>query len=263
MTLKSSVFAANELFINSEVNLSEWAPETWPVAPDWRPVVHRFLQTAQARNLGQFVQSRLSAGATIYPSQPFRALALTSLASVKVVILGQDPYHGQGQAEGLAFSVAPGIKPPPSLRNIFKELARDPSVQDTGTNPANGSLIRWSQQGVLLLNTCLTVEDGAPASHANQGWEALTDEIIKTVWETQPFAVFLLWGAHAQTKQLLFEPRATPEPQSVANKRHLVLTANHPSPLSALRPPAPFIGSGHFSRANAFLQQSGLRPIDW
>jgi uracil-DNA glycosylase len=258
LTLKSAIFSKTSSLINSEVNLCNWTPEAWPVAADWQPVIHRFL-----RSLGQFMRARLAEGAIIYPSQPFLALALTPLASVKVVILGQDPYHGSGQAEGLAFSVAPGIRPPPSLRNIYKEIARDPAVQNHGADVTNGSLIRWARQGVLLLNTCLTVEDGSPASHAKQGWEALTDGIIRTIWEKQPSVVFMLWGAHAQAKQQLFEPRETREPQSVAKKRHLVLTANHPSPLSALRPPAPFIGCGHFGDANTFLLQRGLRPIDW
>jgi uracil-DNA glycosylase len=234
------------------------------VAPDWQPVVSRFLQTESARALGQFVQSRLAAGAVIYPQEPFRALLLTPLAQVKVVILGQDPYHGPSQAEGLAFSVAPGIKVPPSLRNIYKEIARDPVIQRKLAAPANGSLIRWAQQGVLLLNTCLTVEDGSPASHAKHGWEALTDEIIKTIWSNQQLAVaFLLWGAHAQAKQALFASGATNGHDAVAKKRHLVLTANHPSPLSAMRPPAPFIGCGHFGRVNTFLTQQGVSPIDW
>ena len=263
MIINSSIFAAKIPRINSEVNLSDWAPETWQVAPDWQPVVARFLQTESARALGQFMQSRLTAGASIYPSQPLRALLLTPLSRVKVVILGQDPYHGPGQAEGLAFSVAPGIKLPPSLRNIYKELARDPSVQRKGSPIANGSLIRWAEQGVLLLNTCLTVEDGSPASHAKQGWEALTDDIIKTVWANQSCVAFLLWGAHAQAKQALFTSSALAPDDDVAKKRHLVLTANHPSPLSAARPPAPFIGCGHFGKVNTFLTQQGAGPIEW
>lgn len=206
------------------------------------------------------MQSRLSAGASIYPSQPLRSLLLTPLARVKVVILGQDPYHGPGQAEGLAFSVAPGNKLPPSLRNIYKELARDPVVQPKTAAGGSGSLIRWAEQGVLLLNTCLTVEDGSPASHEKRGWEALTDEIIKTVWSRQSSVAFLLWGAHAQAKRALLTSRCV---DTAANKRHLVLTANHPSPLSAMRPPAPFIGCGHFGKVNTFLAQQGITSIDW
>ena len=266
MIINSSNFPFKTLKINSQVNLSAWKPEVWPVAQDWQPVITRFLQTDSARRLGRFMQSRLAAGAVVYPSQPFRALLLTPLSRVKVVILGQDPYHGPGQAEGLAFSVAPGIKAPPSLRNICKELARDPAVQRQTSTDGNGTLIRWAEQGVLLLNTCLTVEEGAPASHAKQGWEVLTDEIIKTIWSRHSPVAFLLWGAHAQAKQELLTPNPNPNPnlhETVVKKRHLVLTANHPSPLSALRPPAPFIGCGHFGQVNAFLARQGISPIDW
>jgi uracil-DNA glycosylase len=160
------------------------------------------------------------------------------------VILGQDPYHGRGQAEGLAFSVASGVKIPPSLRNIYKERLRDvgiPSSQD-------GSLISWARQGVLLLNTTLTVEDGQPASHAKRGWEQLTDSLISTCAEQSRPIVFMLWGGHAQAKQALIAAHNT-------DQRHLVLMANHPSPLSALRPPQPFIGCGHFSAARQHLRQ--------
>lgn len=198
---------------------------------------------------------------------------MTPLSRVKVVILGQDPYHGPGQAEGLAFSVAAGNKLPPSLRNIYKELARDPSVQPKTAAGGSGSLINWAEQGVLLLNACLTVEDGSPASHAKRGWEALTDEIIKTTWSRQSPVAFLLWGAHAQAKRALLTSGTTDASTSastnatdidiVAKKRHLVLTANHPSPLSAMRPPAPFIGCGHFGKVNTFLAQQGITPIDW
>lgn len=259
----SSNFPDQNSIINSQVNLSVWELKTWPVAVDWQPVVARFLQTESARVLGQFMQRRLAAGAVIYPIQPLRALLLTPLARVKVVILGQDPYHGAGQAEGLAFSVAPGVKVPPSLRNIYKELARDPSVQGKATPATNGSLVRWAEQGVLLLNTCLTVEDGLPASHAKQGWEALTDEVIATIWAQQSPVAFLLWGAHAQAKQALLALSAANVSNGLAKQRHLVLTANHPSPLSAMRPPAPFIGCGHFGQVNAFLTQQGASPITW
>jgi uracil-DNA glycosylase len=236
--------------------LANWAPETWPVAADWKPTLSQFLSTEKAQGLGEFIQNRLASGATIYPPQPFRALELTPLASVRVVILGQDPYHGPGQAQGLAFSVAPGVRLPPSLRNIFKEIAREKSPSHA--NPEkdlSGSLLHWADQGVLLLNTCLTVEQGQPASHAKHGWEVLTDEIVKTVWELSHPVVFMLWGAHAQARQILMT--------GPARNRHLVLTANHPSPLSALRPPQPFIGCGHFGLVNAFFQKLGLKPIAW
>ncbi len=229
--------------------LGHWRPSDWPVAADWAALVTHFLTSAAGQQLGAFISQRLAAGATIYPLQPFRALELTPLASVKVVILGQDPYHGPGQAQGLAFSVPNGIKPPPSLRNIFKELARDPC-----TNPEvhpGGSLERWASQGVLLLNTSLTVEEGLPASHAKQGWEVLTDQLISAVSAQAEPVVFMLWGAHAQAKQVLID------------SRHRVLSANHPSPLSALRPPQPFIGCGHFSAANGFLESEGRCSIQW
>ena len=192
---------------------------------------------------------RQAAAALIYPPEPLRALALTPLHSTRVVILGQDPYHGPGQAEGLAFSVPPGVKIPPSLRNIFKELQRD-----LGLPPAaSGHLGAWARRGVLLLNTCLTVEDGAPASHAKRGWEALTDALIACAASDPAAKVFMLWGAHAQAKAALI---------TAAGPQHLLLQANHPSPLSATRPPRPFIGCGHFSQAQAWLQARG-RAISW
>jgi uracil-DNA glycosylase len=230
-------------------HLARWNPADWPLAVDWAPVVGQFLASQPGQQLGAFIEQRLAAGAIIYPPQPFRALALTPLADVRVVILGQDPYHGPGQAQGLAFSVPAGVRPPPSLRNIFKELARDPAVD--AAPHSGGSLECWAGQGVLLLNTSLTVEEGQAASHARQGWETLTDQIIGVVSAKAKPVVFMLWGAHAQAKQALIAPR------------HQVLKANHPSPLSALRPPLPFVGCGHFSAANSFLQAQGRGRIHW
>ena len=175
------------------------------------------------------------------PPLPLRALQLTPPQDVRVVILGQDPYHGRGQAEGLAFSVAPGVPFPPSLRNIFKELQRDLGTPFPAQPLPGGSLVHWARKGVLLLNTCLTVEEGQPASHSGKGWELLTDAIIRQVSRDAQPSVFMLWGAHAQSKRPLIDA-----------SRHLVLTANHPSPLSALRAPAPFIGCGHFSQARVW-----------
>lgn len=228
--------------------LTDADPDNWPVATNWRPVLQPFWESATGQGLQAFLRERLAAGAVIYPPQPMRALELTALADVRVVILGQDPYHGPGQAEGLAFSVAPGVRVPPSLRNMFKELQRDLGVPPA----ADGSLLRWARQGVLLLNTSLTVEDGAPASHARRGWEVLTDALVAAVSARAEPCVFLLWGAHAQARGRLVDAR-----------RHLVLTANHPSPLAALRPPEPFIGCGHFGRANDFLRQHGRGEIAW
>jgi uracil-DNA glycosylase len=232
--------------------LTAWQPARWPVAPDWQSLVDDFFSSPSGQALGGFVGRRLEAGAVVYPPLPLRALELTPLSEVRVLILGQDPYHGAGQAQGLAFSVPDGQRQPPSLRNIFRELQRD-----LGTlPPASGSLLRWARQGVLLLNTCLTVEEGQPASHARQGWETLTDAVLAAVSGLPQPAVFMLWGAHAQSKQGLIEG-------ACGQGRHLVLTANHPSPLSALRPPMPFIGCGHFGLANAFLGRQGLAPVDW
>ena len=160
-----------------------------------------------------------------------------------MVILGQDPYHGRGQAEGLAFSVAPGVPLPPSLRNIFKELQRDLGVHAPTFPEPGGSLVNWATHGVLLLNTCLTVEEGQPASHAGRGWEVLTDAVIRAVSGAKHPVVFMLWGAHAQSKRSLID-----------SSRHKILVANHPSPLSALRAPLPFIGCGHFSEARAWRE---------
>lgn len=216
-------------------------PAQWAVAPGWAPVVGSFFESAAGQKLTGFLQSRLAAGAVVFPPEPLRALELTAPEDVRVVILGQDPYHGRGQAEGLAFSVAPGVALPPSLRNIFKELQRDLGTPFPAFPVPGGSLAHWARKGVLLLNTCLTVEEGQPASHSGKGWEVLTDAIIKHVGDTAGPTVFMLWGAHAQSKRSLIDAW-----------RHLVLTANHPSPLSALRPPQPFIGCGHFGQARAW-----------
>jgi uracil-DNA glycosylase len=213
---------------------------------DWRPVVDAWRASPDGQGLLAHVAQRQAEGTAIYPADPLRALSLTPLASVRVVILGQDPYHGPGQAEGLAFSVPPGVKPPPSLRNIFVELQRD-----LGLPPAaSGHLGDWARQGVLLLNTSLTVEGGLPASHAGRGWEALTDALIEAVARQPRRVVFLLWGSHAQAKAGLIE--------LAAPGRHALLRANHPSPLSARRPPRPFIGCGHFGA----VVREGL-AIDW
>jgi uracil-DNA glycosylase len=229
------------------MRLLAWMPQAWPLADGWRPVVEDFLRSAEGQRLSRFIESRLAAGAVIYPPHPLRALELTPLSSVHAVVLGQDPYHGPGQAEGLAFSVADGVKHPPSLRNIFKEL---------GTTPASGSLVEWAQRGVLLLNACLTVEDGQPTSHAKKGWEALTDQLLARVAATASPCVYLLWGAHAQAKANLIETTARAHQREI-----LVLQANHPSPLSAARPPVPFLGSGCFRQARDWLAERGVSGL--
>jgi uracil-DNA glycosylase len=227
--------------------LLAWTPQEWPLAQGWRPVVDAFLASTEGQRLASFIRERLAAGAIIYPPHPLRALELTPLASVHAVVLGQDPYHGPGQAEGLAFSVADGVKHPPSLRNIFKEL---------GATPESGSLVRWARSGVLLLNACLTVEDGQPASHAKKGWEALTDALLAQVAATASPCVYLLWGAHAQAKAALIRGTAARHGREI-----LVLQANHPSPLSANRPPVPFLGSGCFRVARDWLAQRGVNGV--
>ncbi|MFN5166899.1 MAG: uracil-DNA glycosylase [Pseudomonadota bacterium] len=217
---------------------------------DWGALVRRWRDSPTGAALRAAVDGRLAAGATVYPADPLRALRLTPLAATCVVILGQDPYHGPGQAEGLAFSVPPGVRPPPSLRNVFAELARDLAVPP----PASGSLAGWARQGVLLLNAALTVEDGAPGSHARLGWAALTDAVVEAAAAAPAPKAFLLWGAHAQAQAGRIA-RAGPA--------HLVLCANHPSPLSARRPPLPFIGCGHFGQAQRFLAERGRPTPDW
>lgn len=246
--------------------LMAWSPKDWPVRSDWQPVLDAFWRSAQGVSLAEFVQSRLDAGAVVYPKHPLWALQLTPLSSVKAVIVGQDPYHGPHQAQGLSFSVAPGVKIPPSLRNIFKELLRDLNQP----MPTHGSLDVWAKRGVLLLNTSLTVEDGQPASHAKRGWESLTDALLAEVARTAPVCVYMLWGGHAQAKAELIEREARSQSSSflglrdgaAAQREALVLKANHPSPLSALRPPHPFIGCGHFSQATAWLAQKN-RCLNW
>jgi uracil-DNA glycosylase len=220
------------------------------VAAGWRPLVDAFFAGVQGRALEKFLEARRDAGAGIYPPTPFTALELTPPETVRVVILGQDPYHGAGQAHGLAFSVRAGVKPPPSLRNLFLELQGDCGC----AAPANGDLSHWARQGVLLLNAVLTVEAGAPASHSRRGWEALTDQLIEALARDPQPKVFLLWGTHAQAKAASIE---------AAGHRHLVLSANHPSPLSARRPPVPFLGCRHFSAANTFLASHGRGTVNW
>lgn len=196
------------------------------------------------------VEKRLSEGALVYPATPFRALHGLAPSDVRVVILGQDPYHGPGQAQGLAFSVPDDCKRPPSLRNIFNEIAQE--YPGTVT-PQGNDLSSWADQGVLLLNTALTVEDGQPASHAKRGWETVTDALFARVAQDPAPKVFILWGAHAQAKRALLP----------SNNGHLVLCSNHPSPLSARRPPVPFLGCGHFIQTNEWLANQGKNPIDW
>jgi uracil-DNA glycosylase len=194
-----------------------------------------------------FIKEQRRQGKIIYPAQQniFNALKFTPYEKVKVVILGQDPYHGPNQAHGLCFSVKPGVPPPPSLQNIFLELHNDLGIPI----PAHGCLEKWAEQGVLLLNTVLTVEGGKAQSHANIGWQQFTDKVIASLNEHPKGIVFLLWGSHAQNKIDLID-----------TSKHHILCAPHPSPLSAHRG---FIGCKHFSKTNELLQQMGRTPIDW
>ncbi|WP_348753105.1 uracil-DNA glycosylase [uncultured Aquincola sp.] len=218
---------------------------------DWQPVIDAWRATDEARRLIAHVDARVAAGAAVYPANPVRMLQLTPLHSVRVVIVGQDPYHGPGQAQGLAFSVPEGVRLPPSLRNIFKELHRDLGLP----MPASGDLTPWARRGVLLTNTSLTVEDGQAGCHAGKGWESLTRALLTAVAQEPRPKVFMLWGNHAQ---------AFGEPIAAAHPQHLVLASNHPSPLSAQRPPVPFIGCGHFGRAQEFLaSQENFGSMDW
>ncbi|MEP3422406.1 MAG: uracil-DNA glycosylase [Erythrobacter sp.] len=230
---------------------TEQIPESWRAALD--PV----LQTAEARKLGGWLWAEEEAGKTIYPprGQRLAALAATPLNNVRVVILGQDPYHGPGQAHGLAFSVADGVKPPPSLANIFKELSSDLDIPI----PQTGNLTPWAKQGVLLLNNTLTVEAAQAGSHAGRGWDAITDAAVQAVAQSDAPTVFLLWGSHAAKKASRVKALGAGAVKS-AHPRHLILNAPHPSPLSAYRG---FFGSRPFSQANAFLLSHGRSPIDW
>lgn len=213
----------------------------------WKERLLPELTSAPMQSLRAFLRSEMAAGKEIYPPARliFAALDHTPFDRVKVVILGQDPYHGPGQAQGLCFSVPPGVDVPPSLVNIYAELKRDLGIEP----PAHGCLIPWADQGVLLLNAVLTVERARAGSHQGKGWEAFTDRIVALLNAEREGLVFMLWGSYAQAKGKIVDAR-----------RHLVLRAPHPSPLSAYRG---FIGCAHFSRANAWLKARGLTPIDW
>jgi uracil-DNA glycosylase len=229
---------------------SEIQPEIKPeinLEPSWLRVLADEFQQPYMRELKSFLQSEIKSGKTIYPkpSEYFNAFAQTPFEKVKVVILGQDPYHGPGQAHGLSFSVKPGVRPPPSLKNIYKELKTDLGV----TAPDHGYLVPWAKQGVLLLNAVLSVEEGKPGSHQKKGWENFTDKAVRALNDGRENLVFILWGAYAIKKAAF-----------VDRKKHLVLQGVHPSPLSCSRG---FFGSCPFSQANKYLKQHGIEPIDW
>lgn len=214
----------------------------------WQDVIGKEKQQAYLQQTLEFVEQQRGAGKTIYPpaSDVFNAFQYTEFADVNVVVLGQDPYHGPKQAHGLCFSVLPGVKTPLSLVNIYKELAQDiPGFEI----PDHGYLKSWADQGVLLLNTVLTVEQGKAHSHAKLGWETFTDRVIEALNQNSENIIFLLWGAHAQKKGSMID-----------RQRHHVLTAPHPSPLSARRG---FFGCGHFSKTNQLLEELGKPAINW
>ncbi|MEL6529841.1 MAG: uracil-DNA glycosylase [Pseudomonadota bacterium] len=221
------------------------------IPESWRPALEPVLATPEARKLGGWLRAQEDAGKTIFPprGQRLTALSMTPLDAVKVVILGQDPYHGPGQAHGLAFSVQDGVKVPPSLVNIYKELESDCGI----ARPATGNLSSWAKQGVLLLNNTLTVQSGQAGSHAGRGWDAITDAAVAAVAERGEPTVFVLWGSHASKKAGRVRALG-------GGDHHLVLKSPHPSPLSAHRG---FFGSRPFSQTNAFLDAQGVEPVDW
>ena len=221
------------------------------IPESWRSALEPALASPEARRLGGWLKAEESAGKVVYPprGQRLAALALTPLDAVRCVILGQDPYHGPGQAHGLAFSVQHGVRPPPSLVNIYKELEADLGLP----RPVTGDLSKWARQGVLLLNNTLTVEAGQAGSHAGRGWDAITDAAVAAVAERDVPTVFILWGSHAKKK-------ASRVPALARNSHHLIVASAHPSPLSAHNG---FFGSRPFSRANAFLEANGRGAIDW
>ncbi len=215
--------------------------------PSWKTRIGDYLQRPEMHALSSFLRAEKQAGKHVYPpgAEIFAAFEHTPFDAVRVVILGQDPYHGAGQAHGLCFSVRPGVRVPPSLINIFKEIQRDLGI----AGPGHGCLTAWADRGVLLLNSVLTVEEGRAGAHANRGWEGFTDAAIDALNREREGLVFLLWGAYAQRKGQLID-----------GTRHCVLRSVHPSPLSAHRG---FIGCGHFSATNRYLESRGQRPIDW
>lgn len=221
--------------------------QTSSLPPSWQKYLGSEFEKSYMKDLSSFLRKEKSEGKVIFPKEPeiFQAFQLTPLDQVKVVILGQDPYHGEGQAHGLAFSVKPGVRIPPSLVNIFKEL----KAEFNCSPPKDGYLKSWAEQGVLLLNTVLTVEEGKAGSHHKRGWEEFTDHVIKVLNEEKENLVFILWGSPAQKKAAF-----------VDEKKHCVLRSVHPSPLSAHRG---FLGSKPFTQANNYLMSKGLGPINW
>lgn len=229
--------AITTLMANAEIKLS----------PDWMPHIGAEFDKSYMQSLRSFLKEEKAAGRVIYPkgSDIFNAMNTTAFDEIEVVILGQDPYHGEGQAHGLSFSVPQGVRIPPSLINIYKEIEAEYGVK----MPRSGDLTSWAKQGVLLLNATLTVQQGMAGSHQKRGWEEFTDAIIRAVNDQRDHVVFMLWGAYAQKKGAFID-----------RNKHLVLESVHPSPLSAHRG---FLGNGHFKKANDWLEQQGKKPIHW
>jgi uracil-DNA glycosylase len=227
--------------------MNEAVPPSIQLEPSWKAQVGDWLLQPQMRELGNFLRQRKASGVNVFPPGPqiFAAFDATPFDATKVVILGQDPYHGRGQAHGLSFSVQPGVPVPPSLLNIYKEIERDLGIP----RPTHGCLLPWARQGVLLLNAVLTVEEGNAGAHQKRGWEGFTDHVVEALNREREGLVFLLWGSYAQQKGKVID-----------TQRHRVLKAPHPSPLSAHRG---FLGCGHFSATNEYLQRRGQTPIDW
>lgn len=223
------------------------ALDTTAIGPSWMNAIGDEFDAPYMQSLRTFLKQEKTAGHTVYPPHAdiFNALTLTAFDEINVVILGQDPYHGPDQAHGLAFSVRAGVKLPPSLKNIYKEISSEFGV----TMPPRGDLTGWAQQGVLLLNATLTVQAAQAGSHQGRGWEHFTDAVIRAVNDRRNHVVFMLWGSHAQKKGAFID-----------REKHLVLQAPHPSPLSAHRG---FLGCGHFKAANDYLEAHGRAPIDW
>ncbi len=257
------MIAKNEdLFANETVELGGLAAKDWPptreaLKPAWRPVVEAFFASPEGQTLELALRQRLKAGAVIYPPKPLRLLEMLEPHEVRVVILGQDPYHGPYQAEGLAFSVANGVKAPPSLVNVFKELHRDLGLAAPMPMPRRASLMPWVRQGVFLLNQTLSVEASRPASHSNLPWSDLTKNLLREICLCKTPTVFMLWGMHAQKSRDNLRRWA-----SEGGKEILILSANHPSPLSALKGEHPFIGCGHFGLSQKWLKERKL-SINW
>lgn len=246
---------------NALANQAALATSNLP--PCWQRVLAQTSVQATLDQLRKEISQELARSAVIFPADPWRALRLTPLPKVKIVILGQDPYHGPNQAQGLAFSVSNGIKAPPSLRNIFQEIKRDERLASTvvQTTPDN-DLVRWAQQGVLLLNTVLTVRAGQAASHARLGWQTITERLVLAAADSAQPVAFLLWGNQAQAFAPLIENSVSKTVNESRGPR-LILRANHPSPLSARRGSTPFIGCGHFGDVNQWLSEHGVTPVLW